>query len=140
MHPMRAFLRHPADVPIEIRRNDHPSGERLSNVSFGGLACESHEYLEQDTVVNIRVPAIQPAFAAIGKVVWCRKRNGNYEVGIQFLDESDLFLARMVEQICHIEDYRNKVRISEGRTLSGEEAAREWIAKYAHQFPMLGEE
>ncbi|MGH8726613.1 MAG: PilZ domain-containing protein [Burkholderiales bacterium] len=134
---MRAFLRHPSDIPIEIARNDHEIGERLSNVSFGGLACESHEFLEQDTVVQIRVPTITPSFATTGKVVWCKKRNGDYDVGIQFLDESDLFLTRMVEQLCHIELYRKEVRESEGRQLSGEEAAREWILKYAHDFPAI---
>lgn len=137
---MRAFLRHPSDIPIELKENAHSRAERLNNVSFGGLACESREYLEQNTLVNIRLPTIQPAFAATGKVVWCTKRNGNYDVGIQFLDESDLFLTRMVEQLCHIEHYRNEVRTSEGRSLSGEEAAREWIAKHAHDFPGLGEE
>lgn len=137
MKPMRAFLRHPSDIPIEINRNDHKAGEHLHNVSFGGLAVESHEYLARDTLVRIRVPAITPAFAASGKVIWCKKRNGNYEVGIQFLEEEDLYLARMVEQICHIEHYRNKVRETEGRHLSGEEAAREWIQKYAHDFPNI---
>ncbi len=140
MKPMRAFLRHPSDIPIEINKNDHRSGERLSNVGFGGLACESHEFLAQDTLVKIRLPTITPSFATAGKVVWCKKRNGNYEVGIQFLDESDLFLARMVEQLCHIEAYRKEVRESEGRQLSGEEAAREWIEKFAHEFPTLERE
>ena len=134
---MRSFLRHPSDIPIEIRKNDHPSAERLSNVSFGGLAIESHEFLAQDTLVNIRLPTITPDFATTGRVVWCTKRNGNYDIGIQFLDESDLYLARMVEQICHIEHYRTKVRENEGRMLSGEEAAREWIAKHAHDFPAI---
>jgi predicted ATPase len=137
---MRAFLRHPSDIPIELKENARSRAERLNNVSFGGLACESREYLEQNTLVNIRLPTIQPAFATTGKVVWCTKRNGNYDVGIQFLDESDLFLTRMVEQLCHIEHYRNEVRTSEGRSLSGEEAAREWIAKHAHDFPGLEEE
>jgi hypothetical protein len=137
---MRAFLRHPSDIPIEIDKNDHQTGERLNNVSFGGLACESHEYLARDTLVKIRLPTITPAFATSGRVVWCKKRNGNYEVGIQFLDDSDLFLARMVEQLCHIEHYRKEVRDTEGRHLSGEEAAREWIAHYAHDFPTFKEQ
>ena len=50
----------------------------------------------------------------------------------------DAFLARMVEQICHIEDYRQSVCRVEGRRLSAEEAAVEWIAQYAAQFPDIG--
>jgi hypothetical protein len=44
----------------------------------------------------------------------------------------------MVEQICHIEDYRQSVCRVEGRQLSAEEAAVEWIAQYAAQFPDIG--
>ena len=46
-----------------------------------------------------------------------------------------MFRARMVEQVCHIEQYKHQVLKKEGRKLSGEEAALEWIQKYAPQFP-----
>ena len=57
---------------------------------------------------------------------------------MSFLDAEDAFLARMVEQVCHIEDYRKSVHRIEGRELSPEEAAMEWIEKYASQFPEMG--
>ena len=41
----------------------------------------------------------------------------------------------MVEQICHIEHYRIKVKENDGRDLNIEEAAQEWIEKYARDFP-----
>jgi hypothetical protein len=41
----------------------------------------------------------------------------------------------MVEQICHIERYRNDVAQREGRQLTAEEAALEWISRYASSFP-----
>ena len=44
----------------------------------------------------------------------------------------------MVEQICHIEQYRREVLKKEGRRLSSEEAASEWIVKYASDFPDTG--
>ncbi len=44
----------------------------------------------------------------------------------------------MVEQVCYIEDYRRFVLMHEGRELSQEDAASEWIAKYAAQFPAIG--
>ena len=40
----------------------------------------------------------------------------------------------MVEQICHVEHYRRQVRQIEGRQLDGEEAAQEWVSKYAADF------
>ena len=71
-----------------------------------------------------------------GKVVWCSEKNGGYEVGIGFMtSEQKMFLLRMVEQLCHIEHYRNEIARIEGRDLSSEEAAKEWIKKHADSFP-----
>jgi hypothetical protein len=44
------------------------------------------------------------------------------------------FILRMAEQICHIEHSRRTVRESQGRTLSSQEAAIEWIECYADTF------
>jgi hypothetical protein len=56
---------------------------------------------------------------------------------VTFLDAEVAFLARMVEQVCHIEDYRQSVSRIEGRQLSAEEAATEWIDRYARDFPAI---
>ncbi len=41
----------------------------------------------------------------------------------------------MIEQVCYIEQYRKEVLKKEGRKLSGEEAAMEWVEKYAKDSP-----
>jgi hypothetical protein len=61
----------------------------------------------------------------------CRPRR--VQVWIHRRDES--FMARMVEQLCHIAHYRQRVVQRQGRELSEEEAASEWIARYAEWFP-----
>ena len=43
----------------------------------------------------------------------------------------------MIEQICHIEHYRAEVEGKEGRELSSQEAAKEWISSYAGDFPAI---
>ena len=55
-----------------------------------------------------------------------------------FLDAEDAFRARMVEQLCHIEDYRRSVHRTEGRDIGIDEAAVEWIDKFAAEFPEFG--
>ena len=40
----------------------------------------------------------------------------------------------MVAQFCQIEDYRRDMAETEGRLLSSEEAAKEWIVQYAEDF------
>jgi len=134
---MRSYIRHPTDVPIELSPADRRSDEhsRIKDVSVGGLSLRSDIALELKTLIKIRIPLVEPPFETYGKVVWCRKNSSDYEIGVKFIDEQDAYAARMVEQICHIEHYRIKLKEKEGRDLNIEEAAQEWIEKYARDFP-----
>ncbi len=134
---MRNFIRHPSSITIDFNLEElvTEGGEHLKNVSFGGLSFISRHNLTVGAVISIKIPLIQPMFQAVGRVSWCHPENNHFEVGIKFLDKNDMFRARMVEQVCHIEQYRRDVLKKEGRKLSGEEAAMEWIQKYAPQFP-----
>ena len=137
---MRQFIRHPANIPIEVASDDPlAQGTRqLRNVSLGGLAFESDVRFEPEAIVKVRIPFVNPAFETRARVVWCSVRAGRYELGVQFLDAQDAFVGRMVEQVCHIENYRKVVRETEGRLLTAEDAAAEWINKYAARFPDPG--
>lgn len=132
----RQFIRHNADVPLEVRvvagarRRTHGL-----NVSLGGLSFVSAEPIAVGSAIEVRIPEVQPPFEARGRVVWARREPGGYSIGVQFLDPSDVFRARMVEQVCSIEQYRREVQAKEGRVLTREEAAREWIGRYASRFP-----
>jgi hypothetical protein len=70
-------------------------------------------------------------------VVWCREEAGEFQVGVKFTEEETAYAVRMVEQLCYIEHYRQSVQETEGRKLSGEEAALEWIEKFAGNFPSM---
>jgi predicted transcriptional regulator len=52
----------------------------------------------------------------------------------QYRESDEQFLARMEFQCFQIERYRWKARRDEGRVLSEDEAAREWIQRYAAEF------
>lgn len=132
----RAYIRHPSRIPIEITAGGADGGRRqLRNVGFGGLAWESAHPLPPGSMVSVRIPIVLPAFETRARVVWCRERDAGYEVGVQFAAPEDAYAARMVEQICHIQDYRNRVQETEGRALDEEQAALEWISKHAAGFP-----
>lgn len=139
---MRSFIRHPSDVPIDFQLAElvTEGTDFLKNVSHGGLAFNAKIALVPGTTIRIKIPLIQPIFQAIGKVTWCHPENHEFEIGIQFLDENDNFRARMVEQICHIEQYKQEALEKEGRHITGEQAAIEWIEKYATEFPTTDEE
>lgn len=134
---MRQYIRHPAEVPIEYRvlGVDHAKSNVLKNISQGGLCFNADQQLEPGAGIRLRIPVQDPPFEVVGVVRWCRPVRDGYDVGVEFADAADAFAVRMVEQVCHIEQYRSEVLKTEGRKLSGEQAAAEWIQRYAKEFP-----
>ena len=59
-------------------------------------------------------------------------------ISLEFLDKGDMFCARMVEKIYHIEQCKHEVLKKERRKLSSEAATLEWMQKYASQSPSTG--
>jgi hypothetical protein len=134
---MRLYIRHPSDVPIDYQLGGRASTSRdqLTNYSEGGLCFVARQRIEPGTEIHFAIPITPPQFHATGVVVWCREEEGEYQVGVKFTEAETAYAVRMVEQLCYIEHYRQSVRESEGRHLTGEEAALEWIEKYAGTFP-----
>ena len=139
---MRNFIRHPIDIPIKIIENESEDCEgedsldqSLHDISIGGLRCLSDKPLAAGTEVTIIIDLVEPALEIPGIVIWCQATHTFYELGIEYQGEKDVYRLRMVEQICHIEHYRKEVQTREGRNISSEEAAQEWIARYAGKFP-----
>lgn len=136
-NPRREFLRHTVDVPLVVERvgESLPLEEQGVNVSHGGLAFVSSSCPAVGEVLQLRIPTVKPAFEGQARVAWCRPEAGHYLVGVQFLDPKAAFRSRMVQQVCSIENYRKEVREREGRALTPQEAADEWIQKFAGRFP-----
>ena len=109
--------------------------ERSRNVSLGGLAFRTEVCPRIGALLQLRMPTVNPPFLAEARVAWCRPENGAYLVGARFIDASAAFRSRMVQQVCAIEQYRREVQEREGRALSSQEAAAEWIERYADRFP-----
>ena len=136
-NPKREFIRQTIHVPIEVRAisDQRMELQESVNVSFGGLAFNTDRCPRDGEVIEIHIPTVDPPFTARGRVAWCRQEEGSYLVGVAFLDASDAFRARMVQQVCSIENYRREIEAEEGRKLTTPEAAAEWISRYAGRFP-----
>lgn len=134
---MRRYIRHPVGIPIEVKaRTQRAQGiHNAVNLGIGGLAFRCERDFAQGEVVEIHIPFVQPPFNVEARVTWCKPHDGGFELGVEFRNQDDAYMARMVEQVCHIEHYQKAVCRTEGRQLSLEEAAREWIGKYAAKFP-----
>ena len=140
---IRKFIRHPVDIPIQVttgpddEEDDESLDQTITNVGLGGLAFVSPTPLDVFSRVQINFPLFERDSSLTGNVAWCEQVDDGYEIGIEFDKGREAFRMRMIEQICHIEHYRREVFEREGRELSSREAAREWIAKFADDFPAL---
>jgi len=137
---MRKFIRHPGCIPVDIAvqestGTDHPA--MTLNVSAGGLAFRLLHPVNVGATLSVRMPQVWPDYSARGKVAWCRETAEGFEAGVQFPEPSEAFRARMVEQFCQIEAFRRDTHEREGRALSSEEAAREWITRHGAEFAQL---
>jgi hypothetical protein len=134
----RGFIRHPTDIPIRWSLGDivQPGGEHLRNISEGGLAFDSFHDIPVGASIDIHIPLGRPEVSVKGEVVWCRPTDdGCFEIGVRFIDAGQRFKMRMVEQVCHIEQYKKELLENEGRSLTSEQAAMEWIKRFAKDFP-----
>jgi len=130
---MRAYHRHLSEMPVRfsLEPNDHMVHNRLVNISNGGLALSNQTRVQPGTSIHIQIPVGSDLFEADGSVVWCHKTGHRFELGICFDDPQTEHRTQMIEQLCHIERYRWKVQDEEGRELTSEEAAADWISRYA---------
>ncbi|KAF1069269.1 MAG: hypothetical protein GAK45_01136 [Pseudomonas citronellolis] len=100
--PMRNFLRHPCELPVEltIRQRTVLRSQRLYNISLGGAACNSPCSLRRGTTVELQIPVRGGAARYRGVVAWCLPHANGYRFGLSFVDDDILLRARTVEQLC----------------------------------------
>jgi len=131
----RKFFRHPVDIPIQVFPQQLQAGEHvpMRDIGEGGIAFQTNVFFENGARLKVRIPHIHPPFEAVGVVCWHRRLDDQLEVGLMFMDEDAAFRVRMVEQICQIEKYRKQL-LDQGRRVTFQTAAGEWIKKYAAGF------
>jgi PilZ domain len=132
---MRTYIRHPTSIPIQVcAAGQNESQSKVRNLSTGGLSFVTDQPVKVGTVIEFDIPVTKPDYHGRGVIVWRREQSPeHYEVGIRFTSDNEYFHARMVEQVCQIEDYRKRVALK-GRELTSEQAALEWIEKYSGDF------
>lgn len=130
---MRTAIRHIATIPVEIYtgRKRHQTQGSLCDISLGGLSFVFSLPLKKGMRVRVKIALVRPIFEGTAKVVWCTGQNSSYRVGIQFVNIKDTLRMRIVDQLCQIENYKDEVLQRQGRTLTSEEAAREWLGRLA---------
>lgn len=140
---MRQFIQHPVNIPIDVSIACHATEAVIAqscSLGVGGLSFLANQEISPGTHVRVRISHLSFDFNTEAKVVWCRRCQQGSELGVEFLSADDAYQLRMFEQICHIENYRLEISRNEGRTLTAEEAASEWVIKHSADFPNPGTE
>ncbi len=133
---MRHYIQHPPEIPLRYRVGaeiDRPAKKHF--VQRIGLRFLSAAPIKPGRKILINYPNLPHVGILSGVVMWCTKIDEKYEIGVRFCDTRDAFRVRILEQLCYIEKYRKERMEKEGRNLSREEAAQEWIGRYAYNFP-----
>lgn len=136
----QGYIRHPNDIPTQISlcSDMSISSNTTSDSGHIGISISTDRFYAIGTALDIKITINGPAFKASGHVSWCiPEKNNNFRTGVVFDDPATAYAVRMIEQICHIEQYRHEIEKVEGRRLSREDAATEWIMRFAKDFPNI---
>ena len=137
----RCFIRHPVTMTIHCRKEGHveASAHEMRDISFGGMYFVSSDPYTPGDIVAMDFPVLAVRGRISGEIIWSSLLSMNpglqFANGMKFLNKQVLFLARMIEQMCCIQKYREAQAREYARSLSGDEAAREWIRICAARFP-----
>lgn len=138
---IRRHIRHVTGIPVEISLDYNPDRATdcngISNVSLGGMCFIANDRLDINDSIQVRFPVLKQENSMEGKVVWCNKTPKGYEVGLEFAEATQVERMKMIDQICQIEGFRQDLEQSQGRKLNSEQAAQEWIKRYAGAFSAL---
>lgn len=131
----RRHPRYPTDLPVAVAFGEVVASESsyLSNISTGGVAFNAMVALEPGTVIMLQLPPARPVIRTPARVVWCRPMALHYAVGAEFLSKDLAFRNRLVEMTQRIDSYHQEA-VRAGRSLSGPEAALEWIELFGRDF------
>jgi hypothetical protein len=134
-----AFIQHPEAIPARlcVTSSHDTLGMDLVAHGQGGVCVPSVLRYQPGTPLQVRVFVGGRELRYEGLVLWRRTCRQGFELGLGFATDDAAFSARMIEQLCHIEAYRQHA-IAAGEALDFDRAAEQWIARYSDGFPQIG--
>ena len=134
----RKFFRHPFGVPIRLTIPDNGPGRTLQSqdISQGGLSFLWGEPLSRGRQIQLTIPVKEKRFEVNARVAYSRKdaESGYFRTGVAFIDTDSAFRAKLAEETLEILEYQKDISRTLGHEVSVEDAARQWIEKYAGRF------
>jgi hypothetical protein len=125
----RVQPRLPSALSVHIRhsRRDGSRHRTIQNISLGGIACYSDEAVPTGDRITVELGIGGQHLQLEGCVVWCRAAGGHFELGLRFDEGAGDSREKAYRDLAEIERYRHEVLMLEGRQLSSDAAAQEWM-------------
>jgi c-di-GMP-binding flagellar brake protein YcgR len=137
-HERRYYSRHPIRVPMSLHLIANQTDVRSESVdlSLGGLSFLWRDRLSKGNFLDISIPVKEKLFAIKAKVVYSKedRKTGRFKTGVLFCDVPSACRARLAEEALEILEYRKQMSSELGRDISEEEAAEQWVQKFASSF------
>ena len=136
----QSFIHHPSAVPVKMVVSDSQFPLPTIQVAAStGVYIHTTTCYPLNSCVEVEINVQSPAFFAKGYICSCEAVTDGlgFQTGVVFDCPETAFAVRMIEQVCHIEQYRQQVSNTEGRELTIDCAAAEWITHHAANFPEL---
>ena len=134
----RKYMRHPFQVPLQLKRIDAVRKGQMStsDMSPGGLQFLSHERFDEGAQLELSFPVKDQRFCLHGKIAYCiqDRLTGLYKAGLEFLNATEAFRAKLAEEILEIEIFRGKMARQLERDVSEAEASELWVRERAKRF------
>jgi hypothetical protein len=106
----RQYPRYSTNAPIEVWQEESwqeepvPRLEHLLDVSSGGVAFESETDWKLGSIIILHLQLLNwPSCEATGEVVWCRKHNNHFKIGVKFLDTDCPIKEELVNEVRQLE-------------------------------------
>jgi hypothetical protein len=133
-------MRHPTGMSIACRCRGHSNSVKssLRDAGLGGLSFVSDGLFAGGDLLDLSFSARMTTARFSAVVAWRydlgEGKTARHAYGVRFCNPDAFTRVRFLEQVCHIEAYRKIQGTQCGRHLSSNQAAAEWIAKYADRF------
>ena len=139
---MRRFDRHTSGMPLEfsLGLEEHVHHEQLRNISSGGACVASACAVTPGSQIHLTIPMEELPFEGDGMVVWCRRRGGAFDIGVQFFEATRAYADTVVQELTLIEGYRHYLEEQQGQHLSSKEAAIAWFHEQVTNISLSSEQ
>jgi hypothetical protein len=130
------FIQHPKEIPVTLLSSTSAQAQPEDQEREGKTAgicfwTAEHPKVQDNVVLGIELE--NNRFIGKGRVVRVQAEQEGCWVCVK-ISREDEFAIRMAEQLCQIEHYRQDNKHYFDRNMTSDEAAQEWISKYAALF------